>query len=305
MWFFEKPKNRAFERRHVLDVKIARRQAVRQRVRVATLAASLSLATVFALYLLWRGGEWAMTRFIYENKAFAVQEIDIQTDGVLSIEQLRRWAGVQREQNLFALDLTRVKRDLELVPAIQTVAVERVLPHTLRIRVVEREPIARIEGYLLDAEGFAMLPLEPRQRSVPVPPGEHWPAIVGVNPGELRAGRAVESPQIRAALKFLAAFEHSQMAPLVDITRVDVSAFDVLHVTTAQQNEITFRTADFDKQLNRWWLVYTKGQEQSRQIASLDLSVADNIPLRWLDSAVVPPNAPKLRKNSPYKKKHV
>jgi cell division septal protein FtsQ len=305
MWFFAKPKNRAFERRRVLDVKIARRQAVRQRVRVATLAATLSLGTLFAIYLLWRGGEWAMTRFIYENKAFAVQEIDIQTDGVLSLEQLRRWAGVKREQNLFALDLTRVKRDLELVPAIQTVAVERVLPHTLKIRVAEREPVAQIHSYLVDADGFAMLPLEPHQRSVPAQPGEHWPVIVGVNPGDVSAGKEVESPQIRAALKFLVAFEHSPMAPLVDVARVDASAYDVLQVTTAQQNEITFRLADFDRQLNRWWLVYTKGQEQARQIAWLDLSVMENTPLRWLDTAAVPPNAPKLRKPSPYKKKHV
>jgi cell division septal protein FtsQ len=305
MWFFGKRKNRAFERRHVLDVKVARRQVIRHRVRVATLAASVSLGTLFALYLVWRAGDWAMTRFIYENKAFAVQEIDIQTDGVIALEQLRRWAGVKREQNLFALDLSRVRRDLELVPAIQNAAVERVLPHTLKVRVVEREPIAQIQTYLLDAEGFAMRPLESPERSVPLQPGEHYPVITGMNPSELRAGHQVESPQIRAALKFLVAFEQSSMAPLVDVARVDISAPDVLQVITAQQNEITFATTDFEKQLNRWWLVHTTGQKQTRQIASLDLSVAEYVPLRWLDSAAVPPNAARLRKTSPYKKKHV
>jgi cell division septal protein FtsQ len=95
------------------------------------------------------------------------------------------------------------------------------------------------------------------------------------------------------------------MAPLVDIARIDVAAQDVLQVTTAQQNEVIFRTSDFDKQLNRWFLVYAKGQEQARQIASLDLSVSENVPLRWFDSAAVPPTATKLRKTSPYKKKHV
>ncbi len=68
---------------------------------------------------------------------------------------------------------------------------------------------------------------------------------------------------------------------------------------------LLFGTSDFDKQLNRWWLVYNTGQQQARQIATLDLSVVDNVPLRWLDSAVVPPTATKLRKTSPYKKKHV
>lgn len=305
MWFVRKPKNRAFERRHVLDVKVARRQAARHRVRVATLAASLSLGTVFALYLLWRCGDWGMNRFIYENQAFAIQKIDIQTDGVISTEQLRRWAGVNHEQNLFALDLTRVKRDLQLVPAIQRVDVVRVLPHTLKVSVIEREPLARIQDYLLDGEGYAMLPLEPVQRSAAVPVGEHFPIITGASPGELRAGRQLDAPPVRAALRFLIAFEHSAMAPLVDISRIDVSAPDVLQVITAQQNEITFRLSDFDRQLNRWWLVHNKGQEQSRQIASLDLSVPDYVPLRWLDTAAVPPSAGKFRKPSPYKKKNV
>jgi hypothetical protein len=83
--FQRKPKNRAFERRHVLDVKVARREARRMRVRVATLAVSLSLGTLFALYLLWRAGDWGMNHFVYENKAFAIQDIDIQTDGVMAV----------------------------------------------------------------------------------------------------------------------------------------------------------------------------------------------------------------------------
>jgi hypothetical protein len=172
--------------------------------------------------------------------------------------------------------------------------------------VIEREPVAHVQpSYLLDADGVAMMPVEPQQRSVPLQAGERYPVITGINPNELRVGRSMESPQVRAALRFLTAFEHSAMAPLVDIARVDISAPDVLVVTTLQQNEVTLSTMDFEKQLNRWFLIHTKGQEQARQIAMLDLSVADNVPLRWLDSALTVPTAPKLRKTSPYKKKHV
>ena len=38
MWFVSKPKNRAFERRHVLDVKVARRQAITYSVDTSLLA---------------------------------------------------------------------------------------------------------------------------------------------------------------------------------------------------------------------------------------------------------------------------
>src|SRR6185369_5041854 len=95
---------------------------------------------------------------------FAIERLEIETDGVLAPEQLRTWGGVRPKDNLMALDLARVKRDLELVPAIESVIIERVLPGTLRIRVTEREPIAQVlvqqlqgaEGgvYTLDANGF-------------------------------------------------------------------------------------------------------------------------------------------------------
>jgi hypothetical protein len=150
-----------------------------------------------------------------------------------------------------------------------------------------------------------MWPLQPQQRSIPAQAGEHYPIITGFNPGEVRVGKQIESPQVRAALKFVSAFDHSAMAAAVDLSRIDVSQPEVLKVSTAQQNEITLRQVDFDKQLNRWWLVYERGLQAARQIASLDLSVSDNVPLRWLDTAAVPPAPVKVRKTSPYKKKHV
>src|SRR6185436_10480908 len=134
------------------------------------------------------------------------KEIDIQTDGVISIDQLRRWSGVKLGENLLALDLSRVKRDLELVPVIDAASVERILPATLNIRVAEREPVAqfifpqqRSTGsmergiYTFDIQGFVMLPLDPRQTAMP---GAHAPGplpiIAGIQANQLRLGRRVE-----------------------------------------------------------------------------------------------------------------
>lgn len=275
------------------------------RVRVATLAASLSLGTIFAVYVAWRCGTWALDHFVYENPAFRIEQIDLTTDGVLATEQLRRWAGVKKHENLFALDLSRVKRDLEMFPCIQLVTVERVLPHTLRIRVFEREPVAHVFNYLVDSSGYVIIPPDASQRANPPQATEHYPIITGVNSNEVRLGREIESSQVRAALRFISAFEQSPMASLFDIARIDVSQPEVLQVTTVQRNEITFRNTDFEKQLNRWALVYDAGLKLTRQIAWLDLSVEANVPLRWMDVASLQLPATKLRKTSPYKKRHV
>ncbi len=103
------------------------------------------------MYLLWRIGEVALNAFVYENADFAIQQIDVQTDGVIAPDQLRRWTGVKPGANLIALDLAAVKRNLELVSAIDSVSVERVLPRTLKIRVTERDPIAQVNVPRADA----------------------------------------------------------------------------------------------------------------------------------------------------------
>src|SRR5580693_4779855 len=145
MWFKrEQGRNRRLHRHHVLDVKLRSDQVQANRLRLARNSFLVVFITFFGLYLLWRVGELALNTFVYENPDFAIEQIDAQTDGKIAPEQLRRWTGVKEGANLIALDLAAVKRNLELVSAIDSVSVERVLPHTLRVRVMERDPIEQV-----------------------------------------------------------------------------------------------------------------------------------------------------------------
>jgi cell division septal protein FtsQ len=319
MWFSRKPKNRRLGRQQVLEVKLRSSQVRAVRTRRTAVGLGALFAAVFGLYLVYRAGEWALKRLVYENKAFAIQEVHVQTDGVISVDQLRRWAGVKPEENLLALDLARVRRDLELIPLVKSVSVERILPHTLRIRITEREPIAQVNihrlppggglellVYHLDPEGWVLLPLEPGQRAIPPnQAGEALPVVSGVNAHELQPGRRVTAPQVQAALRLLAAFGQSPMAGLVDVRRVDVSAPEVLVVTTGQGSEVTFGLTDFERDLRRWQTIFELGQKSGSAIATLDLAVTNNTPLRWMEASAVPPPAPEPPKPLPPKKKHV
>jgi len=319
MWFKRKPKNRRLGREQVLDVKLRSSQVRAVHRRMTALSLGAVFATIFGLYLLYRTGEWALNRFVFQNKAFATTEIDVQTDGVIAVDQLRRWAGVKPNENLLALDLARVKRDLEMIPLIQRVSVERIIPHSLRICVTEREPIVQVDVavprpsggvgvavYHLDPEGYVMLPLNPRQRATPPSPAtEVLPVLAGVHGVELQPGRRLEAPQVQAALHLISAFEQSPMAGLVDLRRVDISSPDVLVIKTGQGSEVTFGTADMEQQLQRWHAIFQIGQQHSNVIASLDLAVTNNIPVRWVEASAVPAVTPKPAKPSRSKKKHV
>lgn len=298
-----KPRNRRVGREHhVLDVKLRAEQIRTSRMRLASFAIGLALATLLGFYLLWRGGEWTLNALLYQNRAFAIRQIDVQTDGVIATDQLRRWAGVKTGENLFALDMTRVKRDLEMISAIRSVAVERILPHTLRLRVMEREPIAQIpmlrvarDGSAeptvlqLDEEGVAMTQLDPRVCvASAVASNSPLPGIYGTNPREVIPGRRVKSTQVLAALQLVAAFEHSPMSGIMDLQMIDVSSPEVLLVTTSQQTKITFSLQDPDRQLRRWHDIYEQAQKLGKAIATLDLSVPDNIPARFVEASAAP-----------------
>jgi hypothetical protein len=239
---------------------------------------------------------------------------------VIASQQLRRWANVRPGQNLLALDLARVKRDLEMVPALETVSIERVLPRTLRLRVTEREPVVQVavprlnargvlENFIfhLDAKGVVMQPLDPSQRIKPfLQPDDALPVLFGLKQMDLRPGRPIESPAVQAALQLATEFAFSPMAGLVDLRRIDVSAPTVLVVTTGQGSEVTFGLENLDQQLRRWRQVHEEGYRMRKgNLASLDLSVANNAPARWLDPKIVPPPAKPPKTTRTKKPRHV
>ena len=317
MWFRRKPKNRRFERKRVLDVKLRSSQRRQRRFRRFTMVFGGLLLLGIGGFGLSRGGDWALQRLLYENAAFAIHHLDVETDGVIAREQIRRWAGVKLEDNLMGLDLERVKRDLELVPVIQSAAVERLLPHTLKIRITEREPIARFfyptlragglaeRGVcLIDAHGMVMNPLEPHQRSAPsVVTNDVLPVLIGVPANEVRPGYQVESASVRAALRFIREFEQSNMAEVAELKEIDLTVAGILQVTTSHGVELIFGFNDTAQQLRRWRVIQDYVQRSGKHLTWTDLSVSNNVPARFVDLTLAPPAPPKP--NKPSRKRHV
>lgn len=286
---------------------------------MAATALAVVFGIVLGIYLMYRGGGWALNRGVYDNPAFAIQTIDIQTDGVISTEELRRWAGVRIGQNLFRLDLARVKRDLELIPIVHSASVEKIIPGTVRIRVLEREPVARIQvprskpqggvefaEFQLDTGGFVLLPPDARTRNPANTSADPvLPMVVGLGGNEVQTGRRVENAQALAAVRLILAFEHSPMSGLADLRTIDVASPEVLVVTTGQGSEVTFSLKDLDQQLRRWRMIFDRSARLNQAIATVDLAVSNSIPVRLVEASTAPAPAPKLPKPTRTRKNHV
>jgi cell division septal protein FtsQ len=321
MWFKRDHRNRTRRqgRGHVLDVKMRSNQVKAARVRLVTIAGGVVFGTVFGLYLIWRTGELVLDKFVYENPDFAIQNIEVQTDGVITADQLRRWSGVRLGQNLIALDLAAVKRNLELVSKLDSVSIERILPQTLKIRVTERTPIAQIDlpcsdpsGALtysvfeLDARGNVLQPVDPAQSTIPfMQLNAGLTGIVWTNISELVPGHRISSPELQAALKLITVYRRSPMLGLADLRRIDVCAPGVITATTAQGSEVTFGLQGLDQQLRRWRQIYDWGFRQGKNIATVDLSVDNDIPVNWVVVNPIPDNNSKPAKSVKPRRKNV
>jgi POTRA domain, FtsQ-type len=318
LWSKQKRKNRRASSDPVLRVRLRTRQARQVRLQLLLTCLSVAAGILLILFLTWRGGDWLLRRAVTENPAFAIRKIVVRTDGLLKVGQVRRWAGVRVGENLFALDLARVKRDLELVPLIKEADVERVLPDTLRLQVKEREPIARVYAlqprqnalgyrivdYYLDAEGFVMDLAEARPGPKQAFPPGRLPILVGVSNTDLPPGRPTDSAQVRAALRFISRFAQSPMLGRVELSRIDPSTPGLLEVTTDRGSRITFAVNHLRRQLDRWRIVYDYGLSKGESINALDLSVTNNLPISWTEANAHPdPDPP--QSNPLHLKSHV
>jgi len=91
----------------------------------------------------------------------------------------------------------------------------------------------------------------------------------------------------------------------VDLKKIDVVSPEVLIVTTGQGSEVTFGVNDFEKQLLRWKKIHEECARSNRTIATLNLAVSENTPLRFSDATVAPPLAPKTIKPQRIRRRNV
>ncbi|MCB1125523.1 MAG: FtsQ-type POTRA domain-containing protein [Verrucomicrobiae bacterium] len=235
-------------------------------------------------------------REILGDGLFALKEVQMfgSFQGVSRAELLLR-SGIAEGQNLLALDLDHVKRDVEMIPYVESVAVERILPHLLRLRVVERTPVARVKVFrMADDAGEAGSPnyLDRHGAVMPArfnvtPPRDPFadrdlPMITGVSARDIRPGDRVADPAVEWAIAFVGRYERAPVRRLTALRSVDVAERGVLRVTLANGARVVIGPRDPDRQLLRLGLLHEVGAEHGQRLLEVDLSVENNCPSLWM-----------------------
>lgn len=154
MWKHKKKKKPVLRLKVRLNV---RNKAVQQRFAVFVLVPFIIAA---AAVICWYGFGVARKLLFTENEMFAMRnlEIVVDSDAVVTPGLIREHAGLESGMNLFKIPIGKIRAEfLENMPNIKMMKISRHLPDTLRIKIIEREPIARFGrtgGLVVDNEGW-------------------------------------------------------------------------------------------------------------------------------------------------------
>lgn len=277
-----RPRHRS--QQHLLEVSIRASKAREQFVRKA-------IGVVFKLMLLaallagtWLGGREATQRFFWDNPSFFLT--DIRVDGFITLtrEQILTAAGVQEGHNIFRTDLAQARSQLDKLPQIERVEIQRTLPNRLDITITERLPIAWVaapgdsdpstsdRSFLMDARGYVM-----KSRKI-LPEYQLLPIIQGVETENLVAGQKVTSLELQAALDLLRLNADSTRW---QVRSIDLSKGYCLVVTDRNRGEITFNLDRIDAQLARLYRLLDHIQPTQQEIRTVNLFVERNTPVTF------------------------
>jgi cell division protein FtsQ len=134
---------------------------------------------------------------------FSLQNMYLEGRNRTSMADIEKALNVKIGDPIFKPSLQDMRERLEKVGSIQFAAVERALPSTMYVRIVEREPVALWQNNaritLVDDNGVAMDDLD-------IAPHKHLPLIIGESaPKHVRELMAIMAAEPELAKRFASA----------------------------------------------------------------------------------------------------
>ena len=215
------------------------------------------------------------------KSSLKIKQIKVDGNRIVGEHQILQLTQVPMNALLYKVDLTAIQRNVMSHHYIKDAVVERNLPNSLHIQVVERIPIAlvnRTETLYLDDEGV-VLPRSISHRLFDLP------VISGIAESEpLVLGSVVTQPDVVEALHLLATMKAANRPMYHNISEVQVrNGGDIVVYSAEGGVPIIFGRDEMPSKLVRlevFWndVVRARGTQLLQYV---DLRYQDQIVARW------------------------
>lgn len=229
-----------------------------------------------------KGFDWIGGQLFSKNKHFEIQHLVISSDGKLKEDQIREYTELSEGMNLFGVSFSEIEKRLSSVPLVESVHLERKLPHTLIVKVKERIPVARISGtkrrkypFLVDRYGYVMPPRQSAS-SLPLIKGLDVELILREQSGHPDVAKALEIIALCNSMGYLRTY--------VRIESLDVQYSDYIAMQLA--GGIRIRMPRYSPKQNLQYLATLIKIEtgKGKRVKEVDLTVDSTrvkVPVRY------------------------
>jgi cell division protein FtsQ len=272
-------------REHLLEVTATAETERRRRNQKALLYVFEGIFLAGLLAVAWFGVTLFIEQFFTKNKNYDVRIVEVNTDSVMTREEVLSKTGIREGLNIFSLNLEAAQKALALIPEVKSASVQRNLPDTVTISIEARRPIAWVApgdtgadpstmetSCLVDEDGVMIKPqgFEVSHTRLPV--------VYGVPTEQWRIGDKIEMPELEAALDlFTLAAERSN--PQVSLRAADITKGWCIVAWNDPQTRLTFGLKDIPAQLDRLQVILSHVDQTSRRIATANLIPERNTPV--------------------------
>jgi len=217
------------------------------------------------------GAWWALGH----NSYFIIRNIEVVNNHHYSAEEIIEIAGLKPGGNIFHAELDRCRRNLAGQKNIRQAVVERCYPDSVRIRVSEREPRARVKFgryYTIDAWGEI---LSGRKENT----GENLPVISGLRIKEKELYPEEEKKHCLALLREL---DRTGLSNMLNIREIKMGRSGSIIMLTERDLEIKLKKEDYRPQLQRLAAIMPHLKKSRRQAQAVDLRFSQ-VPVAFAD----------------------
>ena len=260
----------------------ALKQAERRRKGFKLAAGILVVISLVAL------GRAAFNETLLRNPRFTLQNIKVESVGMLSKSQIQSACEVPLGTSLLTLDLSEVRERLLTKPAIRSASVQRDFNGQLTVTVQQRKPVAWIKcdpqhlvpkdplhSLLVDAEGIA-IPV-----AMVLADFDTLPVIDDKTLDPVAPGRTVTSARFSQAMKLLKALQSREVRDQIKVRSISAPGKFALDATFDNGTTVTFVYDDLDPQLARYDRFVTEMHDKKWKVQNVNLVAMHNVPVNF------------------------
>jgi cell division protein FtsQ len=215
---------------------------------------------------------------VLDSRFLAVRSVTVQGHHRLTLGEIEALIGFVRGESLMLVDLDRMRAVLLDSPWVADVTARRILPATIDLRIVEREPVALArlgqQLYLVDEDGVIMAEFGPQYRDFDLP------IVDGLAAPRTPDGPPIDAARARLAARFLRALE-GQPALMRALSQVDVSRPDNVVVLLADDPTMLYLGDEqFVERLQTYLELTPTLEERGREVDYIDLRFGNRVFLK-------------------------